>query len=53
MKKSFIYTYLDGHEEVVEYDDDIITEDGAREIYRNLDKFTSKRDPGEEEESCK
>lgn len=39
MKKTFLFTHTDGTEEVVEYDDEMHTEEDVRTIYRNMDKF--------------
>ena len=41
MKKSFVFVYSDGTEEVVEYDSLMYTEDDVRTIYSNMDKFYS------------
>ena len=41
MKKSFVFVYSDGTEEVVEYDSSMYTEDDVRTIYSNMDKFYS------------
>ena len=39
MKKTFLFTYTNGAEEIVEYDDEMFTEEDVRTIYRNMDKF--------------
>ena len=41
MKKSFVFVYSDGTEEVVEYDSSMYTEEDVRTIYSNMDKFYS------------
>lgn len=41
MKKSFVFVYSDGTEEVVEYDSSMFTEEYVRTIYSNMDKFYS------------
>ena len=41
MKKSFVFVYSDGTEEVVWYDSSMYTEDDVRTIYSNMDKFYS------------
>ena len=39
MKKTFLFTYSNGAEEIVEYDDEMFAEEDVRMIYKNLDKF--------------
>ena len=39
MKKSFVFVYLDGTEEVVEYDSSMYTEEYVRTIYSHMDEF--------------
>lgn len=39
MKKSFVFVYSDGTEELVEYESSMYTEDDVRTIYSNMDKF--------------
>lgn len=39
MKKTFLFTYTNGAEEIVEYDDEMFTEEDVRTIYKNMDKF--------------
>lgn len=41
MKKTFVFVYMDGTEEVVEYDSSMYTEDDVRTIYSNMDQFYS------------
>ena len=41
MKKSFVFVYSDGTEEVVEYDSSMYSEEDVRTIYSNMDKFYS------------
>ena len=41
MKKSFVFVYSDGTEEVVEYDSSMFTEEYVRTIYSNMDEFYS------------